>query len=72
VHQLLVILVDLGLELTELLELGPSRPHGGRHRGLLSCGSRGECLLKRSVNALPYGGGVPWGNLLYLQMKAFT
>jgi hypothetical protein len=36
VHQLLAVLVDLGLELAGLLELGPPRPLGGRHCGLLS------------------------------------
>jgi hypothetical protein len=41
VHQLLVVLVDLGLELVELLEFGLLRPHGSRHRGPLSRGPRG-------------------------------
>jgi hypothetical protein len=42
VHQLLEVLVDLGLELTELLELSPSRPLGGRHRGPLPWGPVGS------------------------------
>jgi DNA-binding phage protein len=33
VHHLLAVLVDLGLEFTELLELYWPRPLGGRHRG---------------------------------------
>jgi hypothetical protein len=72
VHQLLVILINLGLELAELLELGPPRPLGGRHHGPLSWGPRGQHLLKWSVNALPYGGGIPRGYLLDLHVEAFT
>jgi hypothetical protein len=41
VHQLLAVLVDLGLELKELLELSPPRPHGGGHRGPLLWGPHG-------------------------------
>jgi hypothetical protein len=33
VYLLLAVLIDLSLEFTELLELGPPRPLGGRHRG---------------------------------------
>jgi hypothetical protein len=53
VHQLLVVLIDLGLELMELLELGPLRPHRGGHCGPLSWGPCGQCSLKRSANTLP-------------------
>jgi hypothetical protein len=59
VHQLLVVLIDLDLELTGLLELGSLRPLGGRHRGPLSWGPGGQHLLKQSANVLPYGGGIP-------------
>jgi hypothetical protein len=72
VHQLLVILVDLSLEFVKLLELGPSRPLGGRHHGLPSRGPRGQHLLTWSMNALSYGGGVPRGCLLNLHVKAFA
>jgi hypothetical protein len=41
VHQLLVVLVDLGLELVELLELDPSRALRGGHRSPLSWGPHG-------------------------------
>jgi hypothetical protein len=41
-HQLLAVLIDLGLELAELLELSPSRPLGGRHRGPLPWGPMGS------------------------------
>jgi hypothetical protein len=67
-----VVLVGLGFKLTELLELGPLRPLGGRHRGPLSWGPHGQHLLKRSANALPYRGGVPRGYLLDLYVEAFT
>jgi hypothetical protein len=72
VHQLLAVLIDLGLELVELLKLGPPRPLGGRHCGPLSWGPCGQHLLKRSANALPYGGGIPQGYLLDLHVEAFT
>jgi hypothetical protein len=72
VHQLLAILIDLGLELMKLLKLGLPRTHRSRHCGLHSWGSRGPCLLKRSMNALPYRGSIPQGNLLNLYVKAFT
>jgi hypothetical protein len=72
VHQLLVVLVDLGLELVKLLKLGPPRPLGGRHHGLPLRGPRGPHLLIRSMNTLPYGGGISWGYLLDLHVKAFT
>jgi hypothetical protein len=72
VHQLLAVLINLGLELMELLELGSPRPLGGRHHVPLSWGPHGQHLLKRSVNALPYGGGVPRGYLLDLHVEAFT
>jgi hypothetical protein len=71
-HQLLAVLVNLGLKLTELFKLGPLRPHGGEHCGPLSLGPRGQSSLKWSVDALSYGGGVPMGNLVNLYVKAFT
>jgi hypothetical protein len=40
-HQLLAVLVDLGLKFVELLELSPSRLLRGRHRGPPSWGPRG-------------------------------
>jgi hypothetical protein len=72
VHQLLAVLVNLGLELMELFKLGSVRPHGGGHRGPLLWGPYGQSLLKQSANALSYGGGIPRGNLLNLYVKAFT
>jgi hypothetical protein len=71
VHQLLAVLIDLGLEFAELLELGPPRPLGGGQRGPPLRGPRGQHLLTRSVNALSYGGGVPRVYLLDLYMKVF-
>jgi hypothetical protein len=72
VHQLLEVLIDLGLELIELLKLGSLRPLRGRHHGPLSWGPRGQHLLKRSATALSYEGGIPRGYLLDLHVEAFT
>jgi hypothetical protein len=72
VYQLSVVLVDLGFEFAELFKLGSVSPHGGEHRGPLPRGPCGQGSLKRSANALSYGGGVRWGNLLIPYVKTFT
>jgi hypothetical protein len=72
VHQLLAVLISLGFDPAELLELGLPRPLGGRHRGPPPRGPRGQHLLMRSVSALSYGGRVPRGYLLDLHVEAFT
>jgi hypothetical protein len=48
VHQLLAVLIDLGLELVELLKLDPPRPLGGRHHGPL----KGPNMARVGVNSL--------------------
>jgi hypothetical protein len=72
VHQLSVILFDLGLEFMKLLELGSVRPLGGGHRGPPPRGPCGKHLLTRSMGALFYGGGVPRRYLLDFHVNAFV
>jgi hypothetical protein len=72
VYQLSAVLIDLGFEFTELFKLGLVSPHEGGHRGPLPRGPCEQGSLKQSANALSYGGGIHWGNLLIPYVKTLT